>query len=149
MKPMRNNGFFDRKLLKFLAVGVLNTLLSAVVMFLLYNLAQFGYWGSSAVSYLLGSVVSYILNKKFTFQNDDAVWKTALKFALNAAICYLLAYSIAQPVIAWLLSSMSLPQSVVEQFAMLAGMALYTLFNYVGQRFFAFREGREKKTEGE
>ncbi len=149
MKPMRNNGFFDRKLLKFLAVGVLNTLLSAVVMFLLYNLAQFGYWGSSAASYLLGSVVSYILNKKFTFQNDDAVWKTALKFALNAAVCYLLAYSIAQPVIAWLLSSMSLSQNIVEQFAMLAGMALYTLFNYVGQRFFAFRDRQESKAAGE
>ncbi len=146
---MWNDGFFDQKLLKFLAVGVLNTLLSAAVMFLLYNLAQFGYWGSSAVSYLLGGVVSYILNKKFTFQNDDAIWKTALKFALNAAVCYLLAYSIAQPVIAWLLSSTSLPQNIVEQFAMLAGMVLYTLFNYVGQRFFAFRGRQESKEAGE
>ena len=142
---MRSGKFFDLKLVKFLAVGVLNTVFSAVVMFLLYNLAGFGYWGSSAVSYLLGAVLSYVLNKKFTFQNQDAVWKTALKFAVNVAVCYLLAYSLAQPAVTWLLSSMKLEQKIVEQAAMLAGMALYTLFNYVGQRFFAFRQTKAEE----
>lgn len=143
---MSKNKFFDIKLLKFLAVGVLNTLFSAVVMFLLYNLTQFGYWGSSAVSYVLGSILSYILNKKFTFQNGESVWKTALKFTANVAVCYLLAYSLAQPAVGWLLSSFSLEKGMVDQLSMLAGMVLFTLFNYVGQRFFAFRE---KKAEEE
>ncbi len=143
---MSKNSFFDLKLIKFLAVGVLNTLFSAAAMYLLYNLAGFGYWGSSAVSYLLGGILSYVLNKKFTFQNQDSVWKTALKFALNVGVCYVLAYSIAQPAITWLLSSMKLELKVVEQIAMFVGMCLYTLFNYVGQRFFAFREQKEKKT---
>ena len=136
---MPRDRFFDLKLVKFLAVGVLNTLFSAVVMFLLYNLAGFGYWGSSAISYVLGAALSYVLNKKFTFQNEDVVWKTALKFAVNVAVCYLLAYSLAQPAVTWLLSSIKLEQKIVEQVAMFAGMILYTLFNYVGQRFFAFK----------
>lgn len=144
---MKSGKFFDLKLVKFLAVGVLNTVFSAVVMFLLYNLAGFGYWGSSAASYLLGAVLSYVLNKKFTFQNEDAVWKTALKFAVNVAVCYLLAYSLAQPAVTWLLSSMKLEQKIVEQAAMLAGMALYTLFNYVGQRFFAFRQNKAEEMQ--
>jgi len=135
-----NEKFFDRKLLKFLLVGVCNTVLSAVIMFLLYNLTGFGYWGSSAVSYLVGAVLSFFLNKYFTFGNKDALWKTAVKFALNAAVCYLLAYSIAQPLVSLLLSSLSLGPALVDQAAMLAGMVLYTLFNYVGQRFFAFRQ---------
>ena len=89
--------------------------------------------------------MSYVLNKKFTFQNEDAVWKTALKFAVNVAVCYLLAYSLAQPAVTWLLSSMKLEQKIVEQLAMLAGMVLYTLFNYVGQRFFAFRQNKAEE----
>ena len=101
---MKKDKFFDLKLVKFLAVGVLNTGFSAVIMFLLYNLAHFGYWRSSAISYLLGAILSYVLNKKFTFQNRDAVWKTALKFAINVGVCYVLAYSLAQPAVTWALS---------------------------------------------
>lgn len=141
---MKKDKFFDLKLVKFLAVGVLNTGFSAVIMFLLYNLAHFGYWRSSAISYLLGAILSYVLNKKFTFQNRDAVWKTALKFAINVGVCYVLAYSLAQPAVTWALSFLSLEKSVVEQIAMLTGMALYTLFNYIGQRFFSFRQRSEK-----
>ena len=35
--------FFDIKLIKFVLVGILNTVFSAAIMFLLYNLAHFGY----------------------------------------------------------------------------------------------------------
>lgn len=141
---MKKDKFFDLKLVKFLAVGVLNTGFSAVIMFLLYNLAHFGYWRSSVISYLLGAILSYVLNKKFTFQNRDAVWKMALKFAINVGVCYVLAYSLAQPAVTWALSFLNLEKSVVEQIAMLTGMALYTLLNYIGQRFFSFRQRSEK-----
>ena len=40
---------------------------------------------------------------------------------------------------------MKLEQRIVEQLAMLAGMILYTLFNYVGQRFFAFKYEQNEK----
>ncbi|WMJ24209.1 GtrA family protein [Paludicola sp. MB14-C6] len=132
--------FFDIKLIKFVLVGVLNTLFSMVIMFLLYNLFHFGYWGSSSVSYILGSILSFVLNKSFTFQNKDSIWKTALKFSINVAICYLLAYSLAQPLMKLLLSDMHLKTSWVEQISMLFGMVLFTLLNYIGQRFFAFKE---------
>ena len=137
---MKIGKIFDGKLLKFLLVGVLNTLLSAAVMFLLYRLAGFGYWGSSAVSYLLGGILSYFLNKRFTFENHDSVLWTAVRFALTVAVCYLAAYSLAKPAVAWVLSSAKLPEAWVDQLSMLFGMALYTFFNYLGQRFFAFRK---------
>ncbi len=110
-------------------------------MFLLYNLAHFGYWGSSAISYILGSVLSFVLNKNFTFQNRDSVLKTGLKFALNVAICYMIAYSFAKPAVMWVLSSFSLSQNITDQISMLFGMCLFTGLNYIGQRFFAFKKG--------
>ena len=138
---MRILELFDKKLLKFLLVGVANTLFSAVIMFLLYNLAHFGYWGSSAISYILGSILSFVLNKSFTFQNRDSVLKTGLKFALNVAVCYAIAYSLAKPAVIWVLSSFSLPQNITDQISMLFGMCLFTGLNYIGQRFFAFKKG--------
>lgn len=109
-------------------------------MFLLYNLASFGYWGSSTVSYILGSILSFFLNKRFTFRNKESTVKTALRFTVNIAVCYLLAYSISKPIVTAILSNTSLSKSIVEQVSMLFGMVLFTTLNYVGQRFFAFKE---------
>jgi putative flippase GtrA len=137
---MEKRRLFDIKFLKFVLVGIINTIFSTVIMFLLYNLASFGYWGSSTVSYLLGSILSFFLNKSFTFRNKESTVKTALRFTINIAVCYLAAYSISKPIVTRILSSTSLSKSIVEQFSMLLGMVLFTMLNYVGQRFFAFKE---------
>ena len=137
---MRENGLFDIKFLKFVFVGIINTIFGTALMFLLYNLASFGYWGSSAVSYILASILSFFLNKNFTFRNKESTLKTALRFTVNIAVCYLLAYSMSKPIVIGILSNTSLSKSVVEQISMLLGMVLFTTLNYVGQRFFAFKE---------
>lgn len=144
---MRKTIFFDVKFLKFVIVGVINTLFGTLLMFLLYNLFNFGYWGSSAISYILASILSFYLNKRFTFKNKESITKTASKFAVNIAVCYLLAYSISKPLVTLILSNTSLSKSIVEQLSMLFGMALFTMLNYIGQRFFAFREKKTKATD--
>jgi putative flippase GtrA len=131
---------FDIKFLKFVLVGIVNTIFSTIIMFLLYNLASFGYWGSSTVSYTLGSILSFFLNKSFTFRNKESTAKTALRFTLNIAVCYLLAYSISKPIVTRILSNTSLSKSIIEQLSMILGMVLFTMLNYIGQRFFAFKE---------
>ena len=60
---------FDAKLLRFLIVGVINTLVGSAIMFGLYNLAHCTYWASSAANYVLTSILSFFLNKYFTFKN--------------------------------------------------------------------------------
>ena len=79
--------FFDPSMLRFLLVGVVNTLVGAGIMFLLYNLAGCSYWLSSAANYIVGGVVSYFLNKYYTFKNTERSWKQVLRFALNVAVC--------------------------------------------------------------
>lgn len=132
---------FDIKLWKFLLVGVLNTIVGNGLMFLLYNLAHWGYWPSTAVSYILASIMSYFLNRYFTFKYQGKGWQVAVRFAVNIAVCYLLAYGIAQPLVTRLLSDAT--ESVRDNIAMLTGMCLFVGFNYLGQRFFAFREPKE------
>ncbi len=128
----------DGKTIKFLIVGVVNTLFGAAIMFGLYNLAGCSYWLSSAANYFLGSILSFFLNKSFTFGNKDSLRNTVPKFVLNILICYLLAYGIAKPAVLYLLEGS--PATIQENLAMFVGMCLFTAFNYIGQRYFAFKE---------
>lgn len=125
----------DQSLWKFLLVGVGNTLLSMVVMFALEGL---GYWPSTAIAYGVGGILSFCLNRRFTFESKAPLLPSAVKFALVLVICYLLAYSLAQPLVGFGLTWFPLEAIWAERVQKLAGMGIYTLLNYVGQRFFAF-----------
>lgn len=128
----------DKKLAKFLLVGVINTLVGTAIMFGLYNLAHASYWVSSAANYILTSILSFFLNKYFTFGSKEKSVSEVVRFALNIAVCYLLAYGIAKPLCQSLLAGAS--AQIRDNVSMFAGMCLFTGFNYLGQRFFAFRE---------
>lgn len=130
--------FIDKTFLKFVIVGVINTLFGTAVMFGCYNLLHLNYWVSSAANYILGSVLSYFLNKYFTFKNTEKGWKPILKFTVNIVVCYALAYGIAKPLVGALLSGAS--TVIKDNGAMLVGMGLFVVLNYFGQRFFAFSE---------
>lgn len=130
--------FFDITMLKFILVGIVNTAVGMGVMFLFYNLFHFNYWISSASNYIVGSIVSYFLNKYFTFQNKSKDAKVIVKFIINITVCYLVAYGVAKPVVVYLFSSFS--QSVQDNAAMLAGSIFFVGLNYIGQRFWAFKQ---------
>lgn len=125
--------------LRFLLVGVCNTLLSLILMFLLEGL---GYWPSTAIAYVAGAALSFFLNRSFTFHSEEGFWRSAGKFIVNVAVCYGIAYALAQPLVSWLLGSTDIPPVWQERVAKVVGMGLYTLLNYFGQRFFAFRKGK-------
>lgn len=128
----------DKTFWKFILVGAANTLVGTGVMFLCYNLLHMGYWPSSAANYICGSILSYFLNKHFTFRNREKGFKVVLRFVVNISVCYLIAYGVAKPLTAWVLSGAG--KTVQENGAMLVGMCFFVLLNYFGQRFFAFRE---------
>ncbi len=127
----------DATTIKFLMVGVINTLVGTAVMFGFYNLLHAGYWVSSAANYIVGSIVSYLLNKYFTFQNKEKSVKQMVVFVLNITVCYLLAYGLAKPITLQVLSFTT--QQIQENVAMLVGMCLFVALNYFGQRFIVFK----------
>lgn len=128
----------DEKLFKFITVGIVNTLLGMVIMFGMYNLLGCSYWVSSATNYITVSILSYILNKRFTFGHKGDIAASGMRFAVNIAICYLIAYGLAKPLTMWILMGSS--RTLQENAAMLVGMCIFTGANYIGQRLFVFRE---------
>ena len=135
---MKINKLIDKTTFKFLIVGVINTLVGTSVMFLAYNFLGLGYWISSAANYIIGSMVSYFLNKYFTFQNKEKSVGQIVKFVFNISVCYLIAYGVAKPFVHMLLNGFSV--TIRDNGAMLMGMCLFVGLNYLGQRFFVFRD---------
>ena len=130
------SSFFDATFLKFMLVGVINTLVGTAVMFFCFNVLAWSYWISSALNYIIGSMVSYGLNKRYTFQQKGRDWHTVWKFIVNVSVCYVLAYGFAKPLVTWMLSGFT--TNIQGNVALLVGMILFVGLNYIGQRFWAF-----------
>lgn len=133
---------FDKTFLKFILVGVANTVFGTAIMFIMYNVFGVNYWISSASNYVCGSILSYFLNKYFTFENQDKGIGVIIKFIINISLCYLIAYGAAKPLVRYILSGMG--TKIQDNVAMLAGMGLFVILNYFGQRFFAFNSKKDE-----
>ena len=129
---------FDVKFLKFVFVGIINTLIGTSVMFLAYNVLGYGYWVSTAANYIVGSIVSYFLNKYFTFKNTSNNKRTVIRFIINIAVCYFMAYGLAKPFVSNVLYQYS--KGIRDNISMLVGMGLFVILNYLSQRYITFRE---------
>ena len=128
----------DKTFWKFILVGCINTVFGMSIMFVFYNCFHLSYWISSASNYFFGSILSYFLNKYFTFKYKDRSLKVVLKFIINIAVCYFVAYSVAKPLMYAALSGFN--TDIQDNIAMLTGSGIFVLLNYFGQRFFAFKK---------
>ncbi|MBQ4612497.1 MAG: GtrA family protein [Clostridia bacterium] len=136
----RLRALVDIRFAKFLLVGVINTVVGVSIELFMFNVLHGGVWLSSATNYILTSILSFFLNKYFTFQNRDHSWRQVLRFALNIAVCYLLAHGIAVPLMEWALRGAN--ETLRGNVTLLTGMCLFTGLNYLGQRFFAFAQSK-------
>lgn len=128
----------DASIIRFILVGIVNTLFGATIMFVFYNVFHLSYWFSSASNYFFGSILSYFLNKGFTFKYGKTDIKSIVRFTINILLCYLIAYGIAKPAVRYVLQGYEV--SIQENIAMLIGLVLFSVLNYLGQRFFAFKK---------
>lgn len=135
------NRLLNFTFLKFVLVGIINTLVGIAVMFIFYNVLKTNYWISSASNYVVGSIVSYFLNKYFTFKNNKQSVKQVVTFIINIIICYLIAYGLAKPFVSWILNGQN--QVIKDNMSMMVGMVFFVIMNYVGQRLIVFKENDE------
>lgn len=124
-------------------VGVINTLMGWVIMAVLYNLVHMNYWLSSGISYFIGSVFSYHANSRVTFKVENKDRGLPWRFAVNIIVCYLIAFSVAQPLMEKILAAQ--PKVVVDNVAMFLGMCMFIVMNFFGQKIFVFRKIHHKQ----
>jgi putative flippase GtrA len=127
----------DKTFIKFIVVGIINTIVGSGLMFILYNLFKVNYWFASAANYIVGSIVSFFLNKYFTFKVKEWNLFMVIAFIVNIAVSYFVAYGLAKPAMNYLLRKNSLV--IRENAALFTGMCLFTGINYIGQRMVVFK----------
>lgn len=137
------NKDFIMEVIHFGMVGVVNTLMGWVIMAVLYNLIHMNYWLSSGISYFIGSVFSYHANGKLTFKVENKDKALPWRFAINIIICYLVAFSVAQPLVEKVLATQ--PTVIVDNVAMVLGMCIFIVMNFFGQKLFVFRTTKKAK----
>lgn len=144
---------FIMEVIHFGMVGVINTLMGWGIMAVLYNLIHMNYWLSSGISYFIGSVFSYHANAKLTFKVEEKDKWLPWRFALNIIVCYLIAFSVAQPLTARLLDALGMSaggrvsEVLLDNIAMVFGMAIFIVMNFFGQKLFVFRKRKSLRDE--
>lgn len=129
----------NKDFIKFLCVGVLNTAVGLLIIFLLLNVAGLNYWLSTFIGNSTGAVVSYFLNKTFTFKSDVSNKEAMWKFAAVILACYAVSYSVSYLLfklvnIEWISDAW-----IRDNLSALAGAGIYTLMNYFAQKYLVFK----------
>jgi putative flippase GtrA len=125
--------------IRFILVGIVNTIVGLSCMYLFLHAAGFSYWVSTFLGNSIGACVSYILNRNFTFRSRNSVTKSAFKFVIVILCCYFISYDLGKNIVSWvLISNAFINEKWKTDIAILFGTGLYTILNYFGQKMFVF-----------
>ena len=130
--------------LRFLLVGVMNSLVTLGVIVLCKSVLGINPYLSNLLGYIAGVVNSFIWNKTWVFHSNGKITAEASRFLLGWGICYSL-----QLLIVWALNTHTPLAAMLWPIgpytlsgygvATLLGMCFYTLANFLYNRLIAFR----------
>ena len=121
-------------LIRYLLVGVLNTLVGLGVIYMAMYFLQMDIASSNAFGYTIGIMVSFGLNKKWTFDSQDHVVYSFLRYLL----VLLVAYVTNLATVLFANSHFDLNPYLSQAL----GIIPYTTIGFLGSRYFAFRDRR-------
>lgn len=131
------------RFVKYCAVGVLNTLLCLGVIFFCKSILELNPYLSNALGYGVGLINSFLWNKKWVFRSDGRIATEAIRFLCGFAVCYALQFAVV-----WALNQSAFGAIEVDLWvftlsgygiATILGNAVYTIGNFVYNRFFTFK----------
>lgn len=140
---MRNN---KHTFIKFLSVGLINTLVGLSIMYASLLLLHFSYWTSTFIGNVIGACVSYLLNKRFTFQSNARLVGSSFRFAIVMLVSYILAYKFGLVLVERIVNDFHFYASFKEEIAVLFGSGFYTILNYFGQKYVVFSVRYQQET---
>lgn len=128
---------------RFCVVGVLNTCVTLIVIFVCKSWLGINPYISNALGYVCGLINSFVWNKQWVFRSSRGYAGEAARFAVGFALCYAV-----QLLVVWAISSGSFGSRVFDVcgfalsgygVATLVGNAVYTTCNFIYNKLFTFR----------
>ena len=123
---------------RFLLVGLVNTCVGLGIIFFLLNAVHLSYWISTFIGNAIGACVSFFLNRSFTFNSSVSFQRGLPKFMTIILMCYMLSYFLSEKLVVWVNEIQMVSTSVEQNGAVLLGSVLYTISNYLGQKYLVF-----------
>lgn len=117
---------------KFVTVGILSTSLNYFCFYVLFSFFSLNYMLSSATGYLFGVFVGFIFNKGWTFQYQIITVKEPLQYITVYTFSLLLGLALLR----LLVSKLNIPPEIAN----VATIALTTITNFSGLKFWVFRK---------
>ncbi len=128
-KHLIKNSESFAQFIKFITVGVLNTLIGLAV-FYFFSFLGFHYSLALGLSYGVGIINSYIWNKKWTFQGKGNVFVEMLRFVLIYLCSYLinllLMYIFVEKI------------DIVPEISIVITLLLTTAISFIGHKLWSF-----------
>ena len=126
---------------RFIMVGLVNTMVGLSVMYLLLHGLGLTYCVSTFFGNSVGACVSFFLNRRFTFRSDVSVVTGLFRFIVVILICYFISYSLGKNLVQLLLNNNDTFTSKGKtDLAVLISTFLYTMLNYLSQKLFVFHK---------
>ena len=133
------------QIIRYGAVGVMNTLLTLVVIFVLKTFLGVYLWVSNAVGYVAGFINSFIWNKLWVFRSHKHFFRESVMFSLGFLLCYglqfittwLLTYKTPLRTFEWSFVGLTFSGYAI---ATLLGMVVYTAANFIYNRCVTFKD---------
>lgn len=133
-----------RQFIKFLIVGVINTLVTLIVIFVCKSLLGVNQWVSNAIGYVAGVINSFLWNKQWVFHSSKSAGREACKFMAGFLICYGIQFFVTWFLtnrmglgqLEWQLGGMTFSGYAV---ATVFGMCVYTICNFIFNRIVTFK----------
>lgn len=116
---------------KFGLVGILNTLITMVVFYLLNTLLGVWYIIANPIAYTVGFTNSYIMNRIWTFKSKGSVKEQSIPFLLVFGTCFLLQWGLSIFLKEYIGMSVNL--------ATIIAMAFYMVINFLGHKYITFK----------
>ncbi|MCF0213746.1 MAG: GtrA family protein [Muribaculaceae bacterium] len=136
-----------RQFLRYLIVGVMNTLVTLIVIYICKSVLDINMWVSNAIGYTAGLINSFIWNKLWVFHSTKrsaAAADELLKFLVGFLVCYgiqlFVTWFLTTPMhlgnMTWHLGSIVMSGYGL---ATLVGMGVYTVANFIFNRLITFK----------
>ena len=121
-----------KQAIKYGIVGVSNTIITMVVIWVMMKVFGCREGLSNITGYVAGLVNSFVWNKQWTFKESSAGWrKGMMRFGIAFVVCYALQYG--------LILFLNAHLEIDHYYNHLMGMVFYTALNFFMNKYYTFK----------
>jgi putative flippase GtrA len=122
----------SKQFIKYGLVGILNTIITIIIIFSMMKLLNFSYIFSNAVGFIFGFINSFILNRIWTFKSKKSMGMESLLYIIIFAVSYIFQLI--------LLIVLKEELQVKPEYAQIVSIIFYSILNFSGNKYITFKK---------